>query len=348
MRLDKDLKIRIVQLMAKNESISLVQRALRREKWNAIPTAHTINNIYNKFCTTGSVFDLPRSGRPKKYDENDAMEVDAVLAYNPQSSLTEISGMLNISRTSVFRLMHSELGLKSYKIEIHQKLFDEDFDRRVESAESILPYLQDPSLNNLIFFSDEATFHISGHVHKQNCRIWSTEKPVIVNQFESNTEKINVWCAMSSDCIIGPYFFEENVTSQNYLAMLKDYFFPIIQRKRIVSKFMFQQDGASPHFSLIVRNWLNDKLPGRWIGRRGPIEWPARSPDLTPLDFFLWGYVKQVVYKQNLKNLDELRESITNAINSIGRDVIKTVFSNIEKRLQMVIDNNGAHIEQLI
>ena len=60
----------------------------------------------------------------------------------------------------------------------------------------------------------------------------------------------------------------------------------------------FQQDGAPAHYGLIVRNWLDSKLPGRWIGRRGPIEWPARSTDLTPLDFYIWGYLKQKVYQK--------------------------------------------------
>ncbi len=47
-----------------------------------------------------------------------------------------------------------------------------------------------------------------------------------------------------------------------------------------------------------VRAWLDEKFPGRWIGRRGPIEWPTRSPDLSPCDFFLWGYLKNIVYQE--------------------------------------------------
>jgi hypothetical protein len=42
---------------------------------------------------------------------------------------------------------------------------------------------------------------------------------------------------------------------------------------------------------------LDEQYPDRWIGRGGPRSWPARSPDLNPLDFFLWGHVKNVVYR---------------------------------------------------
>ena len=120
------------------------------------------------------------------------------------------------------------------------------------------------------------------------------------------------------------------------------------KKKRIPSKIIFQQDGAPAHFSLRAREWLHRHLPGRWIDRRGPLEWAARSPDLTPLDFYLWGYVKQKVYKNYHNDLDELRTSITNVMHSIQPDVLKTVFSNILKRFNLVIQNNGAYIEQFL
>ena len=50
--------------------------------------------------------------------------------------------------------MHLELNVKSYKIQIHQRLFEEDYDRRIETAETLLPYIDDPAMENLIFFSD--------------------------------------------------------------------------------------------------------------------------------------------------------------------------------------------------
>ena len=66
------------------------------------------------------------------------------------------------------------------------------------------------------------------------------------------------------------------------------------------------------------------------------------------MGFFLCGYVKQKVYKDNITNLDDLREKITNTIVSIKTDELNRVFSEISKRLVLVIDNNGRYIEQLI
>ena len=79
----------------------------------------------------------------------------------------------------------------------------------------------------------------------------------------------------------------------------------------------YQQDGAPPHFARCVRNLLTEKFHHQWIGRGGPIEWPARSPDLTPLDFYLWGHVKSIVYRQPPNTIAGMKLSIMLAFRSI-------------------------------
>ena len=77
---------------------------------------------------------------------------------------------------------------------------------------------------------------------------------------------------------------------------------PLAVRERI----WIQHDGAPPHFSVDVRNHLNAVFPDRWIGRGGPIPWPARSPDLNPLDYFLWGYLKSLLFETPVETDMEL------------------------------------------
>ena len=90
------------------------------------------------------------------------------------------------------------------------------------------------------------------------------------------------------------------------------------------------------------------KLGDRWVGRGGPISWAPRSPDLTPLDFFLWGYVKTNVYKTRVRDLDDLREKITREIEGIRRESLEKVFSEIEKRLLLCISVKGGTFEQYL
>ena len=70
------------------------------------------------------------------------------------------------------------------------------------------------------------------------------------------------------------------VNQDAYLAMLEDFAFP--ESARMEDDVIFQHDGAPPHWGLL----LDQRFPGQWIGRGGPTPWPARSPDMTPLDFY--------------------------------------------------------------
>jgi len=79
-----------------------------------------------------------------------------------------------------------------------------------------------------------------------------------------------------------------------YFDLLEQYVFPQIEtfEQEIVSRVIFMQDGAHPHFSCFVNDVLNEKFPDAWIGRGGPIPWPPRNPDLSSLDFSLWGTLR--------------------------------------------------------
>eukprot|EP00731_Ephydatia_muelleri_P014451 Em0008g171a len=100
---------------------------------------------------------------------------------------------------------------------------------------------------------------------------------------------VMVWAGLIKDHIIGPFFITGSVTGQVYLQLLQQRVWPALQaimgeEEEFV---VFQHDGASAHYETRVRAWLDGKLEDRWMGRGGPIPWPARSPDLSPLDFWL-------------------------------------------------------------
>jgi hypothetical protein len=64
--------------------------------------------------------------------------------------------------------------------------------------------------------------------------------------------------------------------------------------------------------------------------RDGPITWPLRSPDIKPLDFFLWGYVKDIVYKTPLSSLDELKLRIVAVIKTVTPQMLENTWREIE------------------
>ena len=90
---------------------------------------------------------------------------------------------------------------------------------------------------------------------------------------------------------------------------------------------------------------LNERFPDAWIGRGGTIPWPPRSPDLSPLDFFLWGYIKKIVYAAKIRNIQHLQDRIISAIETVTRDVIQKTWQEIEFLSDVSRATNGAHIE---
>ncbi|GFX37144.1 transposable element Tc3 transposase [Trichonephila clavipes] len=166
-----------------------------------------------------------------------------------------------------------------------------------------------PDFHKRILFSDEAHFWLNGYVNKQNCRIWSEDNPQVYVETPLHPEKLTVWCALWAGKIIGPYFKNNechNVTvnGDRYRAMITNFFIPELNNHD-VQELWFQQDGATCHTARATIHLLKDTFGDRLISRFGPVNWPPRSCDLTPLDYFLWGYVKSLVYADKPRTLDQ-------------------------------------------
>lgn len=125
-----------------------------------------------------------------------------------------------------------------------------------------------------------------------------------------------VWLGVIDTKIIGPYVFELGVNSNSYLNMLQEFAVPELRRLGInTTDIIYMHDGAPPHISLQVRNFLTENFFG-WIGRGdgSVLEWPPRSPDFNPLDFFVWGFLADLVYYIKPTNIHELRMKIEEAV----------------------------------
>ena len=129
--------------------------------------------------------------------------------------------------------------------------------------------------------------------------------------------------------------------------MLQTSILPAIRELCGDETFYLQQDGAPPYYHLDVRMYLDETLPGRWIGRRGAVKFPPRSPDLTPLDFYLWGSLKNDVYRSKPATLDDLRESIAMSCAAITLDRLQNVVQAADRRVRQCLDADCGHFEHL-
>ncbi|GFW56939.1 transposable element Tc3 transposase [Trichonephila clavipes] len=228
--------------------------------------------------------------------------------------------MMDGDRFNSCQVIYSQFGLQ-----IHQN--DHQARRRfVEWAQNDIAVV--PDFHKRILLRDEAPFWLNGYVHKQNFRIWSEANPQVYVEKPLHPEKLTVWCALWAGGIIGPYFFKNDeghnvtVNGDRYKAMITNFFIPELNNHD-VQELWFQQDGATCHTARSTIDLVEDTFGDRLISRFGPVNWPPRSCDLTPLDYFLWGYVKSLVYVDKPQTLDHLEDNIRRVIADIRPQMLE-------------------------
>lgn len=332
--------------------------ALFNEVHNERPpiSRSTVSRVVAKYHETRSVKDLPRTGRPKVSDET---KLNALLTVqeNPHATTTEMARHENVSQSFIAKFL-TKMKFHPYKARLIHELTEDDPDRRIQFCEGFMQHFdEDPQFLTRIVFSDEATFCLNGAVNRHNCRYWSQENPHWTQTAHTQyPQKVNVWIGVVNNRLLGPYFFDSNVTAERYLHLLQTSIVPDLieafpdpnNPHHLSDRLIFQQDGAPPHYALQVRRFLDNTFPGRWIGRRGPIEWPPRSPDLTPLDFFLWGHLKNKVYIDRPQNLQDLVERIREEANAVTPEMIQNSVNAVYHRVTLCQMLNGEQFEHLL
>lgn len=337
----------------------LYQEGVEAGKWQevgvdraAIPSRQTIEYINKTFDETGCVSKrmLKSTGRERTVTTADNLRrvrEEVLRSPDVSKSHRRLSATLKLSPSSVYTIL-KELKLKPYIPRRTQQLNADDPDRRLEFCEVWNGMVsEDPSFPDRVMWSDEAKFHLNGNVNRHNCVFWREGPLEDTHGKTAISIGINVWCGLYSGGLLGPIFIEENVNGENYLQILKKTVVPFFSKQ--FEDFVFQQDGAPAHYSNDVRNYLNDKLNGSWIGRRGAIEWPPRSPDLSPLDFFFWGVMKDRVYASKFTNIADLKKAIIKEAKVIAKDgeLLKKVCRSVTARIQECVDADGGNFEQL-
>ncbi|GFW79177.1 transposable element Tc3 transposase [Trichonephila clavipes] len=112
---------------------------------------------------------------------------------------------------------------------------------------------------------------------------------------------------------------------------------PLLKRKNTDEmELWFQQDGATCHTARATIDLLKDTFGDRLNSRFGPVNWPPRSCDLTALDYFLWGYVKSLVYADKPQTLDHLEDNIRRVIADMRPQMLEKVIENWTSRLDYI------------
>lgn len=325
-----------------------------------IPSVSTVNRIIRDFesscCLNFCSKCHPNENVPLMNQERQEREVEvcALVETSEPCSSTKIAEELEMPRQTVRDILKRN-KYKAYKVEKTQEIFPWDCVRRMEFCEVMMERAnQDEHFISNILFGDESSFPLHGHHNPSVVRYWSRENQHLSIALRTQyPQKLNVWAGMLGDSIIGPLYIDGNLNGQKYLDLLGTQIIPAVHAIPgiDINNVWFQQDGCPAHNTAAVQEFLDANFPNRIIGSRGTILWPPRSPDLSPNDFFLWGFIKSTIYQHKhgrANNLDELRAKINDAMVNISPQMLFNVRESFYDRLGYCLAKEGGIFEPFI
>lgn len=268
----------------------------------------------------------------------------------PRRSIRQFENEMQTPRMRIWRTLNSN-NYRPYKIHLSQKLRPGDDIRRLEFSHWLLNKINDDNQFLLrVIWTDECSFSTNGIFNRHNEHYWAVENPRQHAEVRpQGRTSINIWVGMWCNKIIGPVIYEGSLTSERYIDLVLSKILEEFEDEplNIVRQLWWQQDGAPPHNGRLVTAKLNEMFPNKWIGKWGTVQWPARSPDLNPLDYFLWGYLKNRLYRATPDNIEQLRLDLIREIRSIPARFIQRSILKLEMLSAKCIEAEGFQFEYL-
>ena len=309
-----------------------------------LPNRDTVRRLVNRFRETGSVLDKKPKVTKRVLTEEKIHQIGERLEQTPTKSLRRLAQETGVSKASALRATKL-LGLKPYRITVVHELRPRDPEMRLRFCNWMLQNVNNGIIDPcLIWFTDEAWFHLNGYVLSQNNRYWSHENPHRIHEIPLHDERIGVWCAVNGFRIIGPIFFNNTINAARYRDDILTPFFEELTDIDCRNGY-FQQDSATAHTAQDSLKLISEIFEDRVISAG---LWPSRSPDLTACDFHLWGYLKNKVYARNPHTLDDLKDYIRTEINSITEQQLMRVNEGFLKRCRKCVEVGGEHFQHLL
>jgi len=302
----------------------------------------SVMKALNRFRTTKSTADKPRTGRPRSVRTPKVIaKVRERIRRNSARSSRRMAAQLNLTTTSVHRVLKNDLGLCPYKQSKAQEIPIKAKDKRAARAKLLL---SQHDFSN-IMFTDEKKWTVEAQLNPQNNRVWakSQEKAKQHKNYHCTRSHspahVMVWAAITTKGKFALVFLNnDKLTAAKYRDQ--------VLSKHVKSKgddffggeaWTFQQDGAPCHTANTTQNYLRSNVPNFWSKEK----WPPYSPDLNPCDYYLWGRLEAIVNTKRYTSIDALKVAITSAWKSLDDNEVALACSSFQSRLMACVRAKG-------
>jgi hypothetical protein len=354
MRISRETKVRIIAYHLDHLGAKKIRRLLQEHNINHSLTG--ITHVINKWNTMNLIDRKKGSGNQvsqwRIQSRNQVKNLMEPRDVNVKAlSIKKTAMRLNSNYSTIRRIARDDLHLKVYKKKKVHKLVVADKVKRISRATILLNKVSERKLCK-VFFSDEKCFTLCAKRNPQNDRVWSSlprkseiNKAKLLFPQQHFDKKVMVFAGVTLHGKSRLTFVENDSTiDANY------YINHILPRAlvdcntQLGNGFIFMQDGAPSHTAERTQQYLQRNAPG-FIKKD---EWPPHFPDLNPLDYGIWHALTEKVYKNDIRDVEHLKTIITREWRNLSQRFVTRIVRQFRHRLQMVIDNEGSHIEHLL
>ncbi|CAM4782320.1 unnamed protein product [Rotaria magnacalcarata] len=259
-------------------------------------------------------------------------------------SARSLAKKLNVSRSTVRRIIKDDLGYKAFVKRVAPKLTEKQKIKRKSFGLWVRKNIR-KSMTAQILFSDEKRFDLDGMYNRQNERIYAAtrdeadEKGAVHRKTKFPTG-VMVWLGVCYEGITRPVIIENGTIDTNrYIAdilpvALKD------GKQMLGNEFIFQQDGATPHTAKETQQWCKIHFFDFWSKDR----WPPNSPDLNPLDYCVWNELCQHMNWSHVVDKQALINEIKQGAKKIQIEVVRRSVTSWTNRIYKMLENEGNYL----
>lgn len=285
-----------------------------------------------------------RTGNVTNVEENIQAIKQYLEDHDHQVSIREISSALQLSRSSVHRILQSE-GLHPYKCVEVQALSDAAKAQRAEFCNFMLCQIDDdPHYHRRIIFTDETSVG-EPKLNHQNDRVWSESQPYEFREHRRLRQKAMAFSGMNYYLGVLPVFWvESTLNALSYMELLHSEVVPhlsdVTGPNELRDYYIYQHDGAPAHISwpsIVLLHQTFDNI----ISKNSDIPWPPYSPDLNPCDYYLWSRAKQEYLSS--PDIQNHKMAFENKMADIPLQECQNAIDDFPRRLQMCLGAEGGH-----
>lgn len=354
-RLTRDDKIRVEALRKQGLGAKQIVAAYAEKGW----ALRSVERICQQVDCNGTFAERKAgSGKPRtaRSEENIAAVTDLICSQENKAgthlSTRAAAAAVGVSRMSVWRIAKKDLGMTSFKRIRVQVLNAATRMKRLARCKQLLRRLTVSRLKNTLF-TDEKMFFIDPPVNSRNDCVWSAgrKRDVVAERLLRQRAKFSARvmvsagvCFNGKSCLhfvpktvkVNADFYQKQLLS----ALLLD------GRRLMQGDFVFQQDGAPAHTAANVQAYLKQHCPD-FIEKE---QWPPNSPDINPLDFYVWGAMLHR-YEQlspRPRDIEQLKVALQRIWDDLPLKEIQAAVLSVRKRLSACIKAEGGHFEHLL